>query len=37
MEEKKENAFRIIFVLGAPGGGKNTQCDKIKAKYKIYK
>lgn len=36
MEDKKENAFKIIFVLGSPGGGKNTQCDKIKAKYKIY-
>ena len=28
--------FKIIFVLGAPGGGKNTQCDLIKAKYKIF-
>lgn len=33
MENKK---FKIIFVLGAPGGGKNTQCDLIKAKYKIF-
>lgn len=23
----------IIFVLGGPGSGKGTQCDRIKAKY----
>lgn len=23
----------IVFVLGGPGSGKGTQCDKIKAKY----
>lgn len=34
MENKKK--FKIIFVLGAPGGGKNTQCDLIKEKYKIF-
>ena len=28
--------WNIIFVLGSPGGGKGTQCDKIKAKYKIF-
>ena len=28
--------WNIIFVLGSPGGGKGTQCDKIKNKYKIY-
>ncbi|MCQ2819437.1 MAG: nucleoside monophosphate kinase [archaeon] len=31
-----QKKFKIIFVLGAPGGGKNTQCDLIKAKYKIF-
>lgn len=31
-----KETFRIIFVLGAPGGGKNTQCDKVKAKYPVY-
>ena len=28
--------WNIIFVLGSPGGGKGTQCDKIKEKYKIF-
>ena len=28
--------WNIIFVLGSPGGGKGTQCDKIKAKYQIF-
>jgi UMP-CMP kinase len=32
----QDSQFKIIFVLGAPGGGKNTQCDKIKEKYSIY-
>ena len=27
--------WNIIFVLGSPVRGKRTQCDKIKAKYKI--
>ena len=28
--------FKIIFVLGTPGAGKNTMCDMIKEKYQIY-
>ena len=28
--------WQIIFVLGSPGGGKGTQCDKIKEKYQIF-
>ena len=39
MEENtntKNAKWNIIFVLGSPGGGKGTQCDKIKNKYKIY-
>ena len=39
MEENtntKNAKWNIIFVLGSPGGGKGTQCDKIKAKYKIF-
>ena len=28
--------WKIIFMLGSPGGGKGTQCDKIKAKYQIF-
>ena len=32
----KNAKWNIIFVLGSPGGGKGTQCDKIKNKYKIY-
>ena len=28
--------WKIIFVLGAPGGGKNTQCDLIEEKYQIF-
>ncbi len=28
--------WNIIFVLGSPGGGKGTQCDKIKEKYQIF-
>ena len=31
-----EAKWQIIFVLGSPGGGKGTQCDKIKAKYQIF-
>jgi adenylate kinase family enzyme len=27
--------WKIIFVLGEPGGGKNTQCDLIEEKYQI--
>ena len=29
MEEK----YKVIFVVGPPGVGKNTQCDKLKEKY----
>ena len=39
MEENtnpKNAKWNIIFVLGSPGGGEDTQCDKIKNKYKIY-
>ena len=39
MEENtnpKNAKWNTIFVLGSPGGGKGTQCDKIKNKYKIY-
>ena len=39
MEENtnpKNAKWNIIFVLSSPGGGKGTQCDKIKNKYKIY-
>ena len=32
----KNAKWNIIFVLGSPGDGKSTQCDKIKNKYKIY-
>ena len=35
-ELKEEAKWNIIFVLGSPGGGKGTQCDKIKEKYKIF-
>ena len=28
--------WKIIFMLGTPGGGKGTQCEKIKTKYQIY-
>ena len=31
-----EAKWNIIFVLGSPGGGKGTQCDKIKEKYQIF-
>lgn len=27
--------YQVIFVLGNPGSGKNTQCDLIKEKYKL--
>ena len=39
MEENtntKNAKWNIIFVLSSLGGGKGTQCDKIKNKYKIY-
>ena len=28
--------FKIIFVLGTPGAGKNTMCDRIIEKYQIF-
>jgi len=36
-EPKKtgNSKWKIIFVLGEPGGGKNTQCDLIEEKYQI--
>ena len=37
-KETKKNLtskWKIIFVLGEPGGGKNTQCDLIEEKYQI--
>ena len=39
MEENtnpKNAKWNTIFVLSSPGGGKGTQRDKIKNKYKIY-
>ena len=36
MGDNSKAKWNIIFVLGSPGGGKGTQCDKIKEKYKIY-
>ena len=39
MEENtnpKNAEWNTIFVLSSPGGGKGTQRDKIKNKYKIY-
>jgi UMP-CMP kinase len=32
---KPNSKWKIIFVLGEPGGGKNTQCDLIEEKYQI--
>ena len=31
----KNNKYKVIFCLGNPGCGKNTQCDLIKEKYKF--
>ena len=28
-----EELYKVIFVIGPPGVGKNTQCDKIVEKY----
>ena len=28
-----QNKYKVIFVVGPPGVGKNTQCDKLVAKY----
>ena len=33
--EKLPAGTKIIFVLGGPGSGKGTQCDRIVAKYKL--
>ena len=30
-----KNKYKVIFVIGPPGVGKNTQCDKLKEKYKF--
>ena len=30
-----ENKYKVIFVIGPPGVGKNTQCDKLVEKYKF--
>jgi len=27
--------YKVIFVLGPPGSGKNTQCDKLKEKFNL--
>jgi hypothetical protein len=32
-EEKLREDASILFVLGGPGSGKGTQCDKVVAKY----
>ena len=31
-----DGKFKIIFVLGTPGAGKNTMCDRIIEKYQIF-
>ena len=36
INENNDAKWQIIFVLGSPGGGKGTQCDKIKEKYQIF-
>ena len=28
-----DNKYKIIFMIGPPGVGKNTQCDKLVEKY----
>ena len=28
-----ENKYKVIFIIGPPGVGKNTQCDKLVEKY----
>ena len=28
-----QNKYKVIFVIGPPGVGKNTQCDKLVEKY----
>ena len=28
-----QNKYKVIFVVGPPGVGKNTQCDKLVKKY----
>ena len=30
-----EDKYKVIFILGPPGVGKNTQCDKLVEKYKF--
>ncbi len=30
-----QSQYKVIFVLGPPGSGKNTQCDKIVEKYNL--
>ena len=32
----QNDVYGTTFILGSPGDGKGTQCDKIKNKYKIY-
>ena len=30
-----EDKYKVIFIVGPPGVGKNTQCDKLVEKYKL--
>ena len=30
-----QNKYKVIFIVGPPGVGKNTQCDKLVEKYKF--
>ena len=30
-----EDKYKVIFIVGPPGVGKNTQCDKLVEKYKF--
>ena len=30
---KMEDKYKVIFIVGPPGAGKNTQCDKLVEKY----
>ena len=30
-----ETKYKVIFMVGPPGVGKNTQCDKLVEKYKF--
>ena len=37
INESTKNVYKVIFIIGAPGAGKNTLCDQILTYFKNLK